>query len=508
MSTTINVLFSASDIERAKQVFVTNSSLPSNTTRKMYNQYEKYMQANGKNYLDNEMSLTSVFRRLIAYENYLFVNLEWYNIRSKHNQLVTVEDTEKFRARAAEILVPYKTLKSMTTSQKFAIASTQEQGLILVPNAPNITNALNVCYDLYDEDEHILDATPMIQKLQELIEEFDFAPYDAVVKEFKYSPSTFSAQYRPFFRANNITTGEEAYEFIKAYFSIGQYRSFWSQSKNSTRFSGRVREFNEFMKRFTDGVTAIPPYKSMSQILLFVRDYPERLEILHALTSAWSQETHMYYATLSQLDMDTLDDTFEAFEKDSLLLEAFIREVRHHRDKYGKDPDQFILLGREPMSESRMKEILKEEKISAARRIADEQAKKRITPKVEDNDINITPSSDSIRESVFNIFNQDEEVEFPDLSEQKETAPVTEQEKLVSTTEPAPAPQKTPEVMEIDPELSESMSVRLKAANERISSLTDEYNKKKKEVQEVWIQIQEQQVLANFFSSYIPEDQK
>lgn len=510
MTTPINVLFSASDIEASKQEFITNSSLPAGTTKKFYANYEKYMQANGRNYLDPEMSLSNVFRRLIAYENYLYMNMDLYTIRTKHNQLVTVEDTESFRTRAAEILLPYKTLKGMTASQKFAIAATQEQGLILVPNAPNITNALNVCYDLYDEDEHILDPLPMKTKLEELIAEFDFSPYKAVVETFRYSPSTYSAQYRPFFRANNITTWDQAYEFVKTYYAIGQYRTFWSQSKNSSRYSGRVREFQEFMQRFTENVAGSAPYKSMGQILLFIQKHPKRSDVIFELTSAWPKQAHMYYATLSQLDMDTLDHTFAEFEEDPDKLTEFLRDVLAHMKQAKYDPDQFTLIGRDPISEVRLKEKqkeerLKQEKINKLSEQKTDQEEKKGTPKVTDSDINVEPTPEEVFSYVNSIFAEDQQPNYSDSSIEKDGPTVTQEQQTLQTQEELAPSVETPT---IDPQLSESMASRLKSANARISSLTTEYDKKKKEMQELWIQIQEQEVLAKFFSSYLPEDQQ
>lgn len=335
-------------LEETTEAFLLASEIPEKEAKTLFGSYLTYYATKGKQMLskyEHDIDEMNLFIRLGAYERFIHEYLVISSFPKMHNRIVRLVEAEAFKRAIAPVTQGYEEIRKLSIAQKFLLATTQELGFSQVDITRTLQTVLDLFYDLYDEEQSFVDGRPLIEACQEVVSRYDFKAYDVCVKDYGYSPSTFSSLYRPFFRRIDMIDRDEVAVFMDGYVSLARYRTLYSNHRNIGNFKNRAIKFNEFIARYTEEAILSRPHKSLSLVKHFVDSKPKSLHVFQELMESFTQDLHMYLAMLAYLDPAHYDDFFDSLEENANKVEEFLEELKDFSAKHNDVPTSYPFTG-------------------------------------------------------------------------------------------------------------------------------------------------------------------
>lgn len=439
--------------ETISEAFHVASDLPIKQSTVLLDAYLRFYNKTGKDEVDAQNAdLMNVFIRLGAYERFIAEYDDIPGYYKYYNRLVTAEDISLFKER----MIPYSSLYSntakLTIPQKFLVALCQELGFGMPENKRSLEPVLNMFYDLYDEDQSIVDGEVLRQKCMRVIDQFNFDAFKITVEIYNYSESTYMTLFRPYFKRSNTVDQEDVLKFMRAYTAISRYRTIYSNHRNIGSYKNRAERFNVFISGYTEGSVEYSLHKKPDVIAPFIENNPEGVEVLSMLMESFTPDLNMYFAFLAYVDPLDYAKLFVTMESHVDKIPDLLHDLQEFSKRFNNDPSTFPRHGEEPTSMDSTTQTQLE--------VTPEPPAAPSAPKVE-----IVPGEDRLK------------------SEPSFTRDVP------------PASEVTPAVAQAKDLISETEGT--------ISLLEREFEHKQREMEQTKFRIEEQKALLSFYENYI-----
>lgn len=439
--------------ETIAESFHLASNLPIKQSTVLLDAYLRFYNKTGKAEVDaNNADLMNLFIRLGAYERFLAEYEDIPTYYKYYNRLVTAEDISEFKAK----MIPYSSLYShtakLTVPQKFLIGLCQELGFGMPENKRSLEPILNMFYDLYDEDQSIVDGETLRQKCLQVISQFNFDAYKTTVEVYNYSESTYMTLFRPYFKRSNTVVQEDVLQFMRAYTAISRYRTIYSNHRNIGSYKNRAERLNLFISGYTEGSVEYSLHKKPDVIAPFIENNPEGVEVLSMLMEGFTADLNTYFAFLANYDPADYAKVFVTLENHLDKIPGMLQEIQDFSKRFDNDPSNFPRTGEEPASMDAVTQTELD--------VTPEPPAAPSAPKVD-----IVPGEDRLKSE-------------PSF-----------------TRETPPASEVTPAVAQAKDLISETEGT--------ISLLEREFEHKKREMEQTRFRIEEQKALLSFYENYI-----